>query len=62
VIVEVEDADKKVQERISRLGKEKKTRPELRSKVEVNMLRQGTIDFEKESSAAMEQMEPEHKF
>ncbi len=26
------------------------------------MLRQGTIDFEKESSAAMEQMEPEHKF
>jgi hypothetical protein len=62
VIVEVEDADKKVQERISRLGKEKKTRPELRSKIEVKMLRQVTIDFEKESSAAMEQMKPEHKF
>ncbi len=62
MIVEVEDADKKVQERISRLGKEKKTRPELRSKIEVKMLRQVTIDFEKESSAAMEQMKPEHKF
>jgi phage gpG-like protein len=62
VIVEVEEADQKVQERISRLGKERKTRQELRSKVEVKMLREVTIDFEKESSAAMEQMKPEHKF